>query len=420
VTLVPTFRCELQHLDLKYQQYLKEVHRIVSLSRSPSALALHPTKSDVILPANPKANYLAHKDEIECAIERALSSGSYILGNEVSQFESEFAAYIGARYAIGVGSGTDALHLAIRASGIGPGDGVITVSHTAVATVCAIQLAGATPVLVDIDPASFTMDLDGVERALASSSPGFIRAIVPVHLYGRPARISEIMEIARRHNLVVIEDCAQAHGAKWRGQSVGSFGEFGAFSFYPTKNLGALGDGGALITNSYELATKAREMRQYGWKERYISNSHGLNTRLDELQAAILRVKLRYLDAENRRRRELAGLYNHLLAESHLVLPEPATKDGEHAYHQYVVRSNRRVALRAALKESAVETAILYPMPVHLQPGYRDRVRVDAGGLPCTEKISQEIVSLPLYPELSDEEVHWVAEVIQQSERNNR
>ena len=392
----------------------------MSLSQTPSVLNLCSTQRRTILPASPKANYLAHKEEIDHSIHQALLSGSYILGAEVTQFESEFAAYVGVRYAIGVGSGTDALHLALRASGIGPGDGVITASHTAVATVCAIQLAGATPVLVDVDPASFILDLNGVERALASSSPGFIRAIVPVHLYGRPTRISEIMEIAERYNLVVIEDCAQAHGAKWQGQLVGSFGDFGAFSFYPTKNLGALGDGGAVVTNNQELAQKASELRQYGWKERYISNSHGLNTRLDELQAAILRVKLRYLDAENRRRTELAVLYSKLLAESQLILPVPSDTDWEHVYHQYVVRSSRRDALRAALKTGGVETAILYPMPVHLQPGYRDSVQADPGDLRWTEKVAQEILSLPLYPELSNEEVQQVAEVILEFEGNHQ
>jgi dTDP-4-amino-4,6-dideoxygalactose transaminase len=365
----------------------------------------------MILPANPRANYNAHKTEIDDAIQAVLSSGSYILGNEVGTFEAEFAAYLGVAESVGVGSGTEALHLALRACGIGPGHGVVTVSHTAVATVCAIQLAGATPVLVDINPASFTIDVNQVKKALASAPPGFVRAIVPVHLYGHPAPMPEIMDLARTHGLVVVEDCAQAHGATISGKKVGSFGDFGAFSFYPTKNLGAIGDGGALSTNRPELAEKARELRQYGWKERYISSSHGLNTRLDELQAAVLRVKLRYLNAENERRRAIAARYGELLVYSNLMLPSTAAR-AEHVYHQYVVRCSARDALKAMLKQNYVETAILYPMPIHLQPGYRHTVTLGPGGLPVTESICGEILSLPAYPELADVDVSHVSELI--------
>lgn len=373
----------------------------------------------MILPANPRANYCAHKTEIDDAIQAALSSGSYILGNEVRTFEAEFAAYLGVAESVGVGSGTEALHLALRACGIGPGQGVVTVSHTAVATVCAIQLAGATPVLVDINPVSFTIELEQIKEVLASTPPGFVRAIVPVHLYGHPAPMPEIMDVAQGHGLFVIEDCAQAHGAKIDGKKVGSFGDFGAFSFYPTKNLGALGDGGALSTNHSELAKKARELRQYGWRERYISSSHGLNTRLDELQAAVLRVKLRHLDAENQRRRAIAARYGELLIASNVVLPSTAARV-EHVFHQYVVRCSARDTLKAMLKQNSVETAILYPMPVHLQPGYRRTVTLGPGGVPVTEKTCGEILSLPLYPELAEEDVRHVSELILNWEQSIR
>jgi dTDP-4-amino-4,6-dideoxygalactose transaminase len=367
--------------------------------------------AQVLLPANPHASYLAHKDEIDHAVKTVLEGGWYILGHEVAGFETEFAAYIGVAEGIGVGNGTDALQLALRSCGIGEGDAVITVSHTAVATVCAIELSGATPVLVDINPATFTIDLNRVEDALRTGVASHVRAIVPVHLYGHPADMSGIMEIAGRHNLYVIEDCAQAHGATWEQKKVGSFGHFGAFSFYPTKNVGALGDGGALVTNHADLAKKARELRQYGWKDRYISDAHGMNTRLDELQAAILRVKLRYLDQENGRRKQIAGLYSRLLSGTELRLPGESACAG-HVHHQYVVRSQKRDALKVLLKDHSVETAILYPIPVHLQHGYIDTAKVGAGGLSETEKVCREILSLPIYPELTDEQISRVSEII--------
>ena len=371
----------------------------------------------MLLPSNPKASYLAHKEEIDRAVQTVLENGWYILGHEVSEFEAEFARFVGVPWCIGVGSGTDALQVAFRACGIAPGDAVITVSHTAVATVCAIQLSGATPILVDIDTATFTIDLNRVEDTLKSNLRKQIKAILPVHLYGHPAEMPGIMEIAGRHDLYVIEDCSQAHGAMCQGQRVGSFGDFGAFSFYPTKNLGALGDGGGLVTGDSDLANKARMLRQYGWKQRYISEVPGMNSRLDELQAAILRVKLGFLDQNNGRRREIAEMYDRLLSGSSFILPaEPNSV--QHVYHQYVVRSQKRDALRAFLRENSVETAVLYPMPVHLQPGYRDSVVVGQGGLPETERICQEILSLPMYPELSDGEVSRVAEIMLDWEQN--
>ena len=363
----------------------------------------------VILPANPKAGYLAHKPEIDEAILAVLDRGWYILGDEVIRFEEEFADYIGVNHGVGVANGTDAIQIALRACGIGSGDFVITTSHTATATASAIQLAGATPLLIDIDPATFTICLDLVQATLEEDVDRRIKAIVPVHLYGQPIDMPQLMGIAEVHHLYVIEDCAQAHGAQCGAHKVGSYGHFGAFSFYPTKNLGALGDAGAMVTKDAVLAGKARMLRQYGWRERYISDTTGLNSRLDELQAAILRVKLRYVEDENRRRREIAGIYGKLLSKSSFLLPKQAS-DTTHVFHQYVIRTQDRDNLKESLKQDAIEAGILYPVPVHLQPGFRDNVGTGCGGLTVTEKICREILSLPIYPELKDEEVFRVAE----------
>jgi dTDP-4-amino-4,6-dideoxygalactose transaminase len=366
---------------------------------------------------DPRANYLAHRDEIDAAIGDVLMAGRYILGAQVAAFEAEFAAYLGAGHAVGVGSGTDALHLALRACGIGPGDRVFTVSHTAVATVAAVELAGAQPVLVDIDPASFTMDPNRLEDAVIKLATGagapvanFRGAIIPVHLYGHPADMAAILEIARRHDLAVIEDCAQAHGAAIGGRKTGTFGDIAAFSFYPTKNLAALGDGGAVATDDARLAERVRLLREYGWRDRYVSAIPGLNSRLDALQAAILRVKLRYLDAENARRRALAQRYTELLAGPD-VRPPTARPDVTHVYHQYVIRAARRDALQAHLRQQGIGTLIHYPVPVHMQPAYAGRLTIRAG-LPETEAAVQEILSLPIFPELDEAEVGQIAEAI--------
>jgi dTDP-4-amino-4,6-dideoxygalactose transaminase len=347
------------------------------------------------IPQNhPQANVLAHKAEIEAAMARVLSSGWYILGEEVAAFEREFASYIGSSHAIGVASGTDAIQIALRALGVGAGDVVATVSHTAVATVAAIELAGATPLLVDIDPQTFTMDAERLERAIGRE----VKAIVAVHLYGHPADLRAVLPIAERFGAALIEDCAQSHGAALDGRVTGTWGRLGAFSFYPTKNLGALGDGGAVVTSDAELAARIRSLREYGWRERYVSSEAGLNSRLDELQAAILRVKLGYLDVENARRREIASWYNELLDGLPLTLPKIAA-GATHVYHQYVVRSDRRDALREHLKASNIGALIHYPVPVHLQPAYRDRV-LRAGTLAVTEAAAREVLSLPMFPEL--------------------
>jgi dTDP-4-amino-4,6-dideoxygalactose transaminase len=361
-----------------------------------------------ILPADPRASYLAHRDGIDWAISRALSSGAYILGPEVKAFEEEFAAYVGAAHAIGVGSGTEAIHLALRTLGIGSGDGVLTVSHTAVATVAAIELAGATPMLVDIDPVTFTMDSRSLEAAIDANRDLRLRAIVPVHLYGHPADMPVIMELANRHSLLVVEDCAQAHGAAIGARKTGTWGDAACFSFYPTKNLGGLGDGGAVVVENPEAAARAGQLRQYGWQERYISELTGMNTRLDEIQAAILRVKLPHLDLENARRREIAEYYSAALSSTPLVLPQTAP-GVSHAFHQYTIRTPRRDALASFLADDGIKVGILYPVPIHQQPAYRNRVRMAPDGLQQSELACRDLVCLPIHPQLTDSDVTRVA-----------
>jgi dTDP-4-amino-4,6-dideoxygalactose transaminase len=346
--------------------------------------------------SDPQASYLAHRAEIDAAIAQVLVSGRYILGPEVDAFEREFASYLGVAQVIGVANGTDALTIALRACGIVPGDAVATVSHTAVATVAAIELAGAVPVLADIDPATFTIDCDSLEALLRRRRD--IRAIVPVHLYGHPANMPDVMELARRHGAKVIEDCAQSHGAAIGNRKTGAWGDAAAFSFYPTKNLGAIGDGGAVTTNDPTVADRVRAYREYGWKDRYVSETAGANSRLDELQAAILRVKLKYLDSANARRREIAEAYSAALAGTGLRLPRCAP-DAVHVHHQYVVRSGCRDAVRESLRARGIGTLVHYPVPVHLQPAYRGRI--DHEPLDRTEAAALEILSLPMYSELS-------------------
>lgn len=369
-----------------------------------------------VLQANPKAGYLAHKAEIDDAIQRVLSSGYYVLGQEVEAFEQEFANFIGVRHAIGVANGTDALEIALRACGVGAGDVVITVSHTAVATVAAIELVGAVPFLVDVDPVTFTMNVDGLEEAILQvqqdASLGELKAIVPVHLYGHPANIPAIMELANRHSLYVIEDCAQAHGATLNNRKIGTWGHLAAFSLYPTKNLGALGDAGIVVTNDDTLAAEVAIQRQYGWRNRYISDVAGMNSRLDPIQAAVLRVKLRYLDQDNAQRQKAAAFYQSSFANLPIQLPQ-LRGDVSHVYHQYVILPNDRNNLQVFLKNVGVGTAIHYPLPVHLQPAYQAKTPISWNGLPVTEQLSQAILSLPMHPHLTDEELaHTVDSVI--------
>jgi len=375
------------------------------------------TDNEPIFQANPKASYLALKDEINAAIQDVLDSGWYIIGKQVEAFEKEFAEYVGVNFCVGVASGTDALEIALRASDIGPGDLVFTVSHTAVATVAAIERCGATPVLVDIGEATFTMDPDRFEQTIKLINDGQLslegqpKAVVPVHLYGHPAELAAIMDIAQKYDLCVIEDCAQAHGAEINGKKVGSFGQMGTFSFYPTKNLGALGDGGIVVTDSVKLHQKLLALRQYGWEKRYISSMKGVNSRLDELQAAILRVKLNFLESDNKQRRQIAETYTQAIEKTKIVAPQEAANI-THVYHQYVVRIKARDSLIQHFRKNSIGTAIHYPFPVHLQPAYKDKINIGTGGLPITEKICHEILSLPMYPRMTNAQIERVVNAL--------
>lgn len=343
--------------------------------------------------------------ELDEAIRRVLSSGWDTLGQEVEAFEREFASWVGVSHCVSVGNGTDAIAVALRAVGVRPGDEVITVPNTVVATVAAIELAGARPVSVDVCPDTQLMDISRVEQAISPRT----KAIVPVHLFGQAVDLDPLLELARRHGLVVVEDCAQAHGAIYKGKRVVSLGHAAAFSFYPTKNLGALGDGGAVATNDAAVADHARLIRQYGWRQRYISDVEGMNTRLDELQAAVLRVKLRHLDAWNAARRVRAAWYRDAIRTDKVDLPYERDY-GESVYHLYVVRTSSRDALAAHLKARSIGTSVQYPVPIHLQPAYRRLA--PPGALPVAERLAQQILSLPMYPELTEEEVHTVASAV--------
>lgn len=365
----------------------------------------------MILQANPGATYHAYQKEIDEAVQHVLSSGWYILGKETAAFEAEFAAYCETNYAVGVANGTDAIEIALRALNIGAGDEVITTGHTAVATVAAIELVGATPVLVDIEPAFYTLSASAVEQAITPRT----KAIIAVHIYGQPADLDSLQALAEKHHLYLIEDCAQAHGARYKNRRVGSMGVIGCFSFYPTKNLGAFGDGGAVVTQDPTLYEKMLALRQYGWRSRYISDDAGMNSRLDELQAAILRVKLRHLDADNQKRRELAEFYDETLQASSLVLPT-VRPNAEHVYHLYVVQVENREQVMHNLREKGIGTGIHYPQPIHRQPAYVQRVKTFPHDLPNLMTATPRILSLPLYPELSFEDAKRVASALLEQE----
>jgi dTDP-4-amino-4,6-dideoxygalactose transaminase len=351
---------------------------------------------------DPRAAYLAQRAEIDAAIDRVLEDGAYILGREVEAFKRRFAEFIGVPHAVGVASGTDAIELALRACGIGVGDLVFTVSHTAVATVAAIERAGATPVLIDVEPGTYTMAPCELWRTLQMPPPGRPVALLPVHIYGQPAELSGLTKIARARGLRLIEDCAQSHGALYRGRPTGSVGNVGCFSFYPTKNLGALGDGGMVVTGDPALAAALRELREYGWRERFISVRSGINSRLDAIQAAVLGVKLDSLAADNARRQAVAARYDAGLDGLPVALPmrRPAAT---HVFHQYVIRVTERDALRARLRAKGIVTGIHYPVPVHQQPAYRGRLACGPSGLGVCERAAPQILSLPMYPQLSSE-----------------
>lgn len=353
-----------------------------------------------------KIQYQPLKDQIQAAWDEALGSMRLFLGPNVQGFEKEFGAYLGVSDAIGVSDGTTALHLALRACGIGPGDEVITVSHTFIATAEAILLAGARPVFVDVDPVTYTMDASQIEERITPKT----RAILPVHLYGQCADMDAILEIAGRHGLAVIEDACQAHGASYKGRKAGSMGTLAAFSFYFSKNLGAYGEGGMVTTNDPALAHKVRMMRDHGSEKRYYHEMLGWNGRLDELQAAVLRAKLPHLDQWNSQRRQAASFYQQALAGSGIVTPEEGPGN-YHVYHLYVVRSAQREALRSRLIEQNIGTGIHYPVPIHLQKAFAE-TGLAQGSLPVTEKIVAEILSLPIYPELTLAQAGRVVEEI--------
>ena len=348
----------------------------------------------ILLTADPKAGYSAHAAEIDAAIARVLASGHYILGPEVAAFEAEFAAYHGSGEVVAVANGTDALELALAALGIGPGDRVATVANTVSATVAAIEQRGAIPVFVEIVPDTMVMSASALESAFKMMN-GMIKAVVPVHLYGHPADMPAIVELARLHGAKVLEDCAQSHGAEVGGRKAGTWGDAAAYSFYPTKNLGALGDGGAVYSRDAAVAERVRLLRQYGWRQRYVSEIPGRNSRLDEVQAAVLRVKLKYLVAENSRRQTFAKRYLQLLSGCDLTLPVVGAGVTP-VWHQFTVRTSQRDELLAHLGNEGIRAGVLYPTPLHRQPAYAD----SALGLPLTERSCAEVLCLPVHPGL--------------------
>jgi dTDP-4-amino-4,6-dideoxygalactose transaminase len=343
--------------------------------------------------------------ELEAAFARVLDSGAFILSPVVEEFEAAFADYCGASHAVGVASGTDALTIALQAVGVEPGDEVVTAANTCVPTVVAIEAAGAVPVLADVDADTLTLD----HRSLADACTPRTRAIVPVHLYGQCADMDPILEVARSRELLVVEDAAQAHGALYRGSRAGTLGHAAAFSFYPTKNLGALGDAGAVVTNDPDVADRARLLRNYGERDRYESVLRGRNSRLDSLQAGILLARLPHLDTWTARRRELAAEYLEALRDCGLRLPDEASGRG-HAYHLFVVRSGERDSFRATLAEAGIGTLAHYPRPIHAHPAYEHLAR--EGSLVESEAAAREVVSLPLYPEMNDAEVDAVTSAV--------
>jgi dTDP-4-amino-4,6-dideoxygalactose transaminase len=353
-----------------------------------------------------RRHYGAIRGEIDGAVRRVFERGWFVLGAEVQEFERRFAEYLAVRHVVGVGSGTEALHLALVANGVKTGDHVITVPNTCVPTVSAISSIGAVPVLVDVDPLSFTIDPNKLEPAITDRT----KAVVPVHLYGQPADLDPIIRICDRHGIPVIEDAAQGHGATYKDRKLGTIGKGGCFSFYPSKNLGAFGDGGAIATDDAELAAQLYKLRNYGEERRYYHSIKGFNSRLDELQAAILSAKLPHLDNWNGRRRQIAMLYDREIANP--LVTKPSSMDyGTHVYHLYVLRCGRRDELRQHLSARGVGSQVHYPVPIHLQTAYQD-LGYRAGEFPVAEQCCEEVLSLPIYPELTDDECLYIARCV--------
>jgi dTDP-4-amino-4,6-dideoxygalactose transaminase len=353
-----------------------------------------------------KAQYVTIKDDVNAAISRVLESCEFTLGSEVAAFEREFADYCRAQYGVGVNSGSSALHLALLAAGVGPGDEVITVPFTFVATVAAICYTGARPVFVDIDPRSFTLDPARLHRAINHRT----KAVLPVHLYGQPADMDPILDAARRHGLTVIEDAAQAHGALYKGRRIGSLGDMACFSFYPGKNLGAYGEGGMVVTDNEEHARRIRMLRDWGAERKYEHVLKGYNFRLEGIQGAVLRVKLRHLETWTQARRMVAATYDRAL-EGHSVAIPHARVDARHVYHIYAVRTRKRGLWQRALQEQGIHTSIHYPTPVHLLPAYAD-LGYERGEFPHAERAADEVLSLPIFPEMTESQAQRVCSAV--------
>ncbi len=346
------------------------------------------------------------QNELNTATQSVIKKGDFILGEKVEQFENEFANYCECSYGVGVSSGTEALHLAIAALGVKSGDEVITVANTFIATVLAITYTGAKPVLVDADPTTYNIDINSIENAITKNT----KVIIPVHLYGSPVDMTRITEIAKKYNLKVIEDACQAHGAKYKGRKVGSLSNAAAFSFYPAKNLGAFGDGGIVVTNNKEICEKIKMLRNYGQRKKYEHDMIGYNSRLDTIQAAVLSVKLKYLDRWNKMRQDAAKKYNELLKNTDYKT-FTQVEHSESVYHVYAVRSKNRDNLQRYLADNGVGTVIHYPIPIHLSKSYLD-LGYKTGDFPIVEKYADEIVSLPMFPGMRNEEIEYVVEVL--------
>jgi len=383
---------------------------VVNLLQQDSHALLRRTRNDRKFKMIPfgdlKRQYVSIKGEVDAAVAKVFDDGWFILGKQGEEFEKEFAKYNGCKYAVGVGSGTEALHLSLIASGIGAGDEVLTVSNTAAFTVSAISFANAKPVFVDVDKDFYTIATDDIERHITKKT----KAIIPVHLYGQSADMGPIIEIAKKHGLKVIEDACQAHGTEYKGQQVGSVGDTGCFSFYPSKNLGGYGDGGMITTNNPEIYEKLKMLRNGGQEKRYYHKIIGFNSRLDEIQAAILRVKLKYLDSWNAARQKNAALYDTLINNSKIIKPRKADYSS-HNYHLYVIRTKERDRLQKHLERHGVQTLIHYPVPIHLQEAYRE-LNLGKGTCPVAETYADEILSLPMFPELTENEIGQVCEII--------
>ncbi|MCL5283505.1 MAG: DegT/DnrJ/EryC1/StrS family aminotransferase [Armatimonadetes bacterium] len=355
-----------------------------------------------------RAQYELLADEMNEALNLVLQRGDYILGKEVAEFEKEFASFCGCRYAVGVASGTDALHLALEACGVEPGEEVITSPNSFVATASAISFCGAKPVFVDIDPDRFTINPDLLTNAITEKT----KAIIPVHLYGQPADMGALSAIAERFGLSIVEDACQAHGAECDGRRVGSLGRAAAFSFYPGKNLGGCGDGGAVTTNDPEIADRVKQLRNYGQRVKYHHETLAYNSRLDTIQAAILRVKLQYLDGWNRRRQEIAAYYTQLFAGCLIKLPK-SFEGSSHVYHLYVIRTAQRDDLLELLNQQGIGAGIHYPIPIHLQPAY-ESLGYQAGDFPEAEASCRQVLSLPIHPLMTDEQIEQVAQSVKE------